>query len=113
MQISKRLITTSLVFLLISAALTPSTTAYFTEVSKHTPNLKKDDCQNCYNITIFNFKGLTYEKRVAKISYQDAIQIKQQFNNIDQTFKSFEEKLNRKLDVLIDYGILPNTTHSE
>jgi len=59
-----------------------------------------------YNITIYKFKNGAIEKVVKKISYKEAEEIKRQFSLVDRSQDNYLEKTLKKLNVLIQCGIL-------
>ena len=71
---------------------------------------QKSDIENrndrFYNITIYKFKNGAIEKVVKEVSYKEAEEIKRQFSLVDRSQDNYLEKTLKKLNVLIQYGIL-------
>ncbi|HEC94738.1 MAG TPA: hypothetical protein ENI45_02090 [Thermoplasmatales archaeon] len=59
-----------------------------------------------YNITVYRFKKGLVERVVKKVSYEDALEIKREYSLIDCCQDDSLDKVLRKCDVLIRYGVL-------
>lgn len=66
----------------------------------------EDGNDRFYNITIYKFKNGAIEKVVKEVSYKEAEEIKRQFSLVDRSQDNYLEKTLKKLNVLIQYGIL-------
>lgn len=64
-----------------------------------------DDHPEYYNITIWNFKGFICTKEIKKVSFDIAMSIKKDYEEIDQNIKNPGEIIIQKREVLKRYNI--------
>ncbi|MCD6468330.1 MAG: hypothetical protein J7L32_03355 [Thermoplasmata archaeon] len=108
MEVGRKSLVLTLVFLFLIAGVAPSVSASLTGFQPF--NIKQSDAEknshpDYYNITIYRCKGFGYEKIVKTIPYEVAMEIKQRFENIDTSLGSIVEKTRKKLMVLEEYNV--------
>ena len=75
-------------------------------MDKSVNNISGDAHPEYYNITIWRLHGRSYEREVKQVSYEEAMEIKEAYEQIESDTDDLTEKAEQKNAVLRRYGVL-------
>jgi hypothetical protein len=70
---------------------------------------EEDEHPEYYEVIRYNMRGFAYDKETIRVSYEDAMAIKDAFEGIDSSLD--DDKIERKNEVLRRHNLLPEETN--